>query len=357
MTINIAINGFGRIGRTVLRRLIEVGDASLGVVAINAGYPAETLAHLLRYDSVHGRFRRDVRAEDGRLIVDGRTVRLLSERDPARLPWGDLGVDIVVEATGQFTHREGAARHLEAGARRVLITAPGKNEDVTIVIGVNADDYEPSRHFIVSGASCTTNALAPIVKVLHEAFGVRTGLITTVHAVTNDQKVLDNPHKDLRRARTSGMSIIPTTTGAAKAVGKVLPELAGRLRGMALRVPTPNVSVVDLVAELETEVTPEAVNDAFRQAETGALRGILGVSEAPLVSVDFNGDDRSAIVDAPSTIALGRMVKVLAWYDNEWGYSARIVDLLALMARMAQGFGADDRQAAREQPKEAEALR
>lgn len=353
MTLRIAINGFGRIGRMVLRRIVEVGDARLEVVAVNATHPAETLAHLLTYDSVHGRFRRDVRAEDDSLVVDGRPIRLVADRDPARLPWKALDIDVVVEATGKFTDRSGAEKHLAAGARRVLITAPAKGEDVTLVYGVNEHRYDPARHRILSGASCTTNALAPVVKVLHEAFGVEAGLMTTVHAVTNDQKVLDNPHKDLRRARSSGQSIIPTTTGAAKAVGKVLPELAGRLTGLALRVPTPNVSVVDLVAELRRPATPEELLAAFEAAAAGPLQGILGVSKLPLVSVDFNGDDRSAIVDGPTLDAVGRMVKVMAWYDNEWGYSARIVDLLRLIADREAKGGRPAAERARPEPEAA----
>ncbi|MDN4594326.1 ArsJ-associated glyceraldehyde-3-phosphate dehydrogenase [Polycladomyces subterraneus] len=328
----IAINGFGRIGRAVFRNALN--HPELEVVAVNDLTDAKTLAHLLKYDSVHGKMDVSVEVTDEGFVVDGKTVRVIAERDPAQLPWGELGVDLVVESTGRFTKRDDAAKHLEAGAKKVIISAPAKNEDLTVVMGVNEDKYDPSAHQVISNASCTTNCLAPVVKVLHEQFGVRRGLMTTVHSYTNDQQILDLPHKDLRRARAAGMSIIPTTTGAAVAVAKVLPELAGKLNGFAMRVPTPNVSVVDFVAELEKEVTVEGVNEALRQAAEGKLKGILGYSDEPLVSRDFNGDTRSSIVDALSTMVLeGNMVKVVSWYDNEWGYSNRVVDLAAYIAK------------------------
>jgi glyceraldehyde 3-phosphate dehydrogenase len=328
----IAINGFGRIGRAVFRNALN--HPELEVVAVNDLTDAKTLAHLLKYDSVHGKLDASVEVTDEGFVVDGKTVRVIAERDPAQLPWGELGVDLVVESTGRFTKREDAAKHLEAGAKKVIISAPAKNEDLTVVMGVNEDKYDPATHQVISNASCTTNCLAPVVKVLHEQFGVRRGLMTTVHAYTNDQQILDLPHKDLRRARAAGMSIIPTTTGAAVAVAKVLPELAGKLNGFAMRVPTPNVSVVDFVAELGKEVTAEEVNEALRQAAEGKLKGILGYSDEPLVSRDFNGDTRSSIVDALSTMVLeGNMVKVVSWYDNEWGYSNRVVDLAAYIAK------------------------
>ncbi|WP_074950271.1 type I glyceraldehyde-3-phosphate dehydrogenase [Alicyclobacillus macrosporangiidus] len=333
MTIRMAINGFGRIGRMVYRRAVETGG--IDVVAVNGTADAQTLAHLLKYDSVHGRW--DVPVEftaDGWRAGDVET-RVFSTRDPSVLPWGDLGVDVVVEATGKFRTRETAGVHLSQGARKVIITAPAKtaaDADVTVVMGVNHDAYDPERHHIVSGASCTTNCLGPVVKVLHETFGIRRGLVTTVHSYTNDQKNLDNPHKDLRRARACAESIIPTSTGAAKAIGLVMPELQGKLNGIALRVPTPNVSIVDLVAELACPVTADEVNQALARAATTELAPFLGYTEEPLVSVDFNGDSRSAIVDGPSTLVMeGTTVKVLAWYDNEWGYSCRIVDLARLV--------------------------
>lgn len=342
--MKLAINGFGRIGRMVFRRLLE--EENLEIVAINASYPAETLAHLFQYDSVHGIYPASVRTGEDWFSVNGRRVRVIGERNPALLPWKRLGIDLVIEATGKFNHREGAALHLEAGAGRVLLTAPGKEEDVTIVMGVNEERFDPESHFIISNASCTTNALAPVVKVLHERFGVLSGFMTTVHAYTNDQKNLDNPHKDLRRARASSLSIIPTTTGAAKAIGKVLPELKGRLHGSALRVPTPNVSLVDLVVDVEVETTAEAVNEAFRRAAEGDLKGILQVSDAPLVSVDFNGNPHSAIVDSPSTMVMGNKVKVFAWYDNEWGYSCRVVDLIQyidVQSRKVEGIDENEK--------------
>ncbi|MEW9031879.1 MAG: ArsJ-associated glyceraldehyde-3-phosphate dehydrogenase [Planifilum fimeticola] len=328
----IGINGFGRIGRNVFRALMD--HPELEVVAVNDLTDAGTLAHLFKYDSVHGRLEADVEVTDEGFAVNGRPVKVLAERDPANLPWGELGVDLVVESTGRFRKREDAAKHLQGGAKKVIISAPAKDEDVTIVMGVNEDSYDPANHHVISNASCTTNCLAPVVKVLHQKFGVRRGLMTTVHSYTNDQQILDLPHKDLRRARAAGMSIIPTTTGAAAAVAKVLPELKGKLNGFAMRVPTPNVSVVDLVAELDREVTAEKVNEALRFAAEGDLKGILGYSDEPLVSKDFNGDPRSSIVDALSTMVMeGNMVKVVAWYDNEWGYSNRVVDLAAYIVK------------------------
>ncbi|PTQ54257.1 MAG: NAD-dependent glyceraldehyde-3-phosphate dehydrogenase [Hydrogenibacillus schlegelii] len=330
--VRVAINGFGRIGRLVFRAALR--HSTYEIVAVNDLADAEMLAHLLLYDSVHGRFPESVEVTADGFRAGGRNVRVTSERDPANLPWRDLGVDIVVESTGRFTNAEDARKHLQAGAKKVIISAPAKGEDVTVVLGVNESAYDPARHHILSNASCTTNALAPVAKVLHEAFTIRRGLMTTVHSVTNDQQILDLAHKDFRRARAAGLSIIPTTTGAARAVGKVLPELAGKLNGMAFRVPTPNVSVVDLVAEVEQDVTVEAVNAALAAAAEGPMKGILAVSHEPLVSRDFNGDPHSSIVDAPSTMVLdGRMVKVIAWYDNEWGYANRVADLVDIVVR------------------------
>lgn len=329
----VAINGFGRIGRNILRAARK-GNADFDFVAVNDLTDNETLAHLLRYDSVHGRYQGTVKATKDGLDVDGDLIRVLSEKDPARLPWKDLGVDIVFEGTGRFTTRDDAAKHIDGGARKVIITAPAKNEDITIVMGVNDDKYDPASHHVISNASCTTNCLAPVVKVLLESFGFRRGLMTTVHSYTNDQQILDLPHKDLRRARAAAISIIPTTTGAAKATALVLPQVKGRIDGMAMRVPTPDVSVIDLTAELETDVTVDQVNDAYRAAAAGAMKKILEVSDEPLVSVDYIGHPASSIVDLLSTFVIeDRMVKVMAWYDNEWGYSSRCVDLAAHIAR------------------------
>jgi len=334
MTLRVAINGFGRIGRNVVRSARQSGRTDVDFVAVNDLTDPETLAHLLRHDSVHGPYPGSVKASGKGLEVDGDEMRVLSERDPAKLPWKDLGVDIVVESTGIFRDRASAAKHLEAGARKVIISAPGKNEDITIVLGVNEDQYDPEKHDVISNASCTTNCLAPVVKVIVQELGFRRGLMTTVHSYTNDQQILDLPHKDLRRARAAAMSMIPTTTGAAKATGLVLPEVKGRIDGMSIRVPTPDVSLVDLVAEVEKDTTAEEVNAAFRAAAEGLLKGILGVSDEPLVSVDYTGDPRSSIVDALSTSVMdGRMVKVLSWYDNEWGYSSRVVDLVAFIGK------------------------
>jgi len=329
MPIRVAINGFGRIGRNVLRSAKQAGNTDIDFVAVNDLTDAATLAHLLKYDSVHGQYPGTVEVKDGGLVVDGDEVRVFSERDPAQLPWADLGIDIVIESTGHFSDRDGAAKHLTAGAKKVIISAPGKNEDITVVLGVNHDQYDADAHDVISNASCTTNCLAPVVKVLTESFGFRHGLMTTVHAYTNDQSILDLPHKDLRRARAAGLSMIPTTTGAAKATGLVLPAVAGRIDGMALRVPTADVSIVDLVAEVEKDTTAEEVNAAFREAAEGALKGVLDVSDEPLVSIDYQGNPFSSIVDSLSTSVMsGRMVKVLSWYDNEWGYSNRVVDLV-----------------------------
>jgi glyceraldehyde 3-phosphate dehydrogenase len=331
MKAKVAINGFGRIGRMVFRNVID--SENLEIVAVNASYPAETLAHLIKYDSNHGKFSGEVIPLEDGLLVNGKKVILLNSRDPKELPWKELDIDIVIEATGKFNSKEKASLHLEAGAKRVILTAPGKNEDVTIVMGVNEEMLDIENHFIISNASCTTNCLAPVVKVLDEAFGIENGLMTTVHAYTNDQKNIDNPHKDLRRARSCAQSIIPTTTGAAKALSLVLPHLKGKLHGMALRVPTPNVSLVDLVVDVKQDVTVEEVNEAFIRAANGPLQGILDFTTEPLVSIDFNTNPHSAIIDGLSTMVMeGRKVKVLAWYDNEWGYSCRVVDLANLVA-------------------------
>ncbi len=331
MSIRVGINGFGRIGRNVLRAAL--GDSDIEFVAVNDITSPDTLAHLLQYDSVLGNLSEPVSVEGSRLQVGRRSFDVLSERDPGALPWADLGVDVVVESTGLFTKRADASKHLAAGAKRVIITAPAKSPDLTLVLGVNDDSYDPAVHRIISNASCTTNCLAPVAKVLHDSFGFRRGWMTTVHAYTNDQKLLDLPHTDLRRARAAGLSMIPTTTGAAVAVGEVLPALKGKLDGIAMRVPTPNVSVVDLVAEVDRPATAEAVNEAFATAADGRLNGILQLSTAPLVSIDFRGNPHSSIVDAAYTNVMdGNLVKVLSWYDNEWGYSSRCVDLIKLLA-------------------------
>ncbi|AMA71797.1 MULTISPECIES: ArsJ-associated glyceraldehyde-3-phosphate dehydrogenase [Aneurinibacillus] len=333
--VKIGINGFGRIGRNVLR--VALQNPEVEVVGINDLTDAATLAHLFKYDSVHGTYHQNVRAEDNAIVIGDHSIKVSAERDPAKLPWKEWGVDIVVESTGRFTKREDAAKHLEAGAKKVIISAPAKNEDITIVLGVNEGTYDPEKHHVISNASCTTNCLAPLAKVLHRKFGIRRGLMTTVHSYTNDQQILDLPHKDMRRARAAGMSIIPTTTGAARAVALVLPELKGKLNGFAMRVPTPNVSVVDLVAELDKNVTVEEVNQALKAASENELEGILGYSEEPLVSRDYNGDPRSSIIDALSTMVIeDNMVKVVSWYDNEWGYSNRVVDLVNYVAQ--KGF-------------------
>ncbi|HEU0012761.1 MAG TPA: type I glyceraldehyde-3-phosphate dehydrogenase [Longimicrobium sp.] len=331
MPIRVAINGFGRIGRNVLRAAKQAGATDLDFVAVNDLTDTNTLAHLLRYDSVHGPYRGTVEARESSLVVDGDEVRVFAEKDPAALPWRDLGVDIVIESTGRFTKKADAAKHIEGGAKKVIISAPAKDEDITIVLGVNEDRYDSASHHVVSNASCTTNCLAPVVKVLLDEFGFRRGLMTTVHAYTNDQNILDLPHKDLRRARAAAMSMIPTTTGAAKATALVIPEVKGRIDGTAIRVPTPDVSVVDLTAELEKEVDARQVNDALRAAAEGRMKGILGYEEQELVSIDYTGNPHSSIVDAPSTNVVAGLVKVVAWYDNEWGYSNRCVDLARYM--------------------------
>jgi len=332
MSVKIGINGFGRIGRLVFRAALN--NPEVDVVAVNDLTDAGTLAHLLKYDSVHGIFDADVKAEGDNILVNGQQIKVTAVTDPASLPWAELGVQVAVESTGRFTKRDDAAKHLAAGAKKAVISAPGKDEDITIVMGVNDQKYDPANHHIISNASCTTNCLAPFAKVLHEKFGIVRGLMTTVHAYTNDQKILDLPHKDLRRARAAGMSMIPTTTGAAKAVALVLPELKGKLNGFAIRVPTPNVSAVDLVAELEKPASAEDVNAAFKAAADNELKGILQYCDEPLVSKDFNGNGHSSIVDALSTMVIeGTMVKVLAWYDNEWGYSNRIVDLIGFITK------------------------
>lgn len=330
MKLRVAINGFGRIGRMVFRKAVL--DPDLDIVAINASYTPETLSHLIKYDTVHGYFDEEVVPVKDGIQVNGKRIKLTSNRNPAELPWKELDIDVVVEATGKFRDREGAGLHLQAGAKKVVITAPGKDEDVTIVMGVNDEIYDHKKHHIISNASCTTNCLAPVAKVLQDSFGIESGFMTTVHAYTNDQKNLDNPHKDLRRARACAQSIIPTKTGAAKAIGVVIPELKGKLNGFALRVPTPNVSVVDLVVQLKRNVTVEEVNQALKEASEKQMAGYLQYCELPLVSTDFNGNSHSAIIDALSTMVIGDgQVKVLAWYDNEWGYSCRVVDLVKLV--------------------------
>ncbi len=332
--VKVGINGFGRIGRQVFKAIRDMYGDLLEVVAVNDITSPDILAHLLRYDSNYGRFDGTVEVQGSSLFVDGKEIRVFAEKDPASLPWKDLGVQLVVESTGVFTDATKAAAHLQAGARKVIITAPAKNEDITIVLGVNEDKYDPEKHHIVSNASCTTNSVAPVAKVLHDNFGIEYGFLTTVHAYTNDQRILDLPHKDLRRARAAALSIIPTTTGAAKAVALVIPELKGKFDGIALRVPTPTVSISDFVITLQKPVTRDEVNAAFKAAAEGRLKGILGYTEEPVVSVDFKGDSHSGIVDGSLTMVIGdRTVKVLVWYDNEWGYSVRVADLAALMAR------------------------
>lgn len=332
MAARIAINGFGRIGRMVLRAILQTGK-KLEVVAVNDLTDPKTLAHLFKYDSVHRRFPGTVTAEGEGICVNGKTIRVLSVKDPGQLPWKDLGVDIVLESTGLFTQREKAALHLEAGAKKVVVSAPAKGDDLTVVLGVNHGAYDPARHHVISNASCTTNCLVPVVKVLMDNFGFERGFMTTVHSYTNDQRILDLPHQDLRRARAAAMSIIPTTTGAAKATALVIPELKGKIDGIALRVPTPNVSVVELTCVVSKPTDAQAVNDAFRAAAEGPMRGILAVSDEPLVSSDYIGDFHSGVVDALSTQVIdGNLVHVTAWYDNEMGYSMRCADLLELVA-------------------------
>lgn len=332
MGTRVAINGFGRIGRCFLRA--SKGYQEFEVVAINDLTDAKTLAHLLKYDSVHGIFAADIKTGEGSITVDGREIKILAMTEPEKLPWKDLGVDIVIESTGRFTDKPSASKHLNAGAKWVIISAPAKEPDMTVCMGVNEETLDPKNHRIISNASCTTNCLAPVAKVIHNEFKIIKGLMTTIHSYTNDQRILDLPHKDLRRARAAAMNMIPTTTGAAKAVGLVLPDLKGKLNGLSIRVPTPNVSVVDLVAEVSKEVTVEEVNGALKKAAEGPMKGILQYSEEPLVSIDLNGNNHSAIVDSKLTMVLeGRMVKVLAWYDNEWGYSSRIRDLILYLIK------------------------
>jgi len=327
MGIRVGINGFGRIGRNVLRA--GVNKEGLEFVAVNDLTDAKTLAHLLKYDSVHGKLQNRVEAKGDSLLVDGKAMKVLALKDPGQLPWKDLGVDVVLESTGKFTDREGGSKHLQAGAKKVVISAPAKDPDVSVVLGVNEKDYNASKHNIISMGSCTTNCLAPIAKILVDEFGVEYGLMTTIHSYTNDQVILDFTHKDLRRARAAGMSMIPTTTGAATAISLVIPELKGKLDGMAIRVPTPNVSVVDLVVDLKKETTAEEVNRVLKSYADGKLKGILSFCEEPLVSIDFNGNPHSSIVDGPSTKVIGKkMVKILSWYDNEWGFSNRMVELM-----------------------------
>lgn len=332
MAVKVGINGFGRIGRNVLRAALK--NPNVEIVAVNDLTDANMLAHLLKYDSVHGKLQEEVTVDGEYLVVGGHKIKVLAERDPAALGWGDLGVEVVVESTGRFTKREDAAKHLEAGAKKVVISAPAKDEDITIVMGVNHEKYDAANHHVISNASCTTNCLAPFAKVLNDNFGIKRGMMTTVHSYTNDQQILDLPHKDYRRARAAAESIIPTTTGAAKAVSLVLPELKGKLNGGAMRVPTPNVSLVDLVAELEKDVTVEEINTALKAAADGELKGVLGYSEEPLVSKDYNGNPNSSTIDALSTMVMeGNMVKVISWYDNETGYSHRVVDLVDYIAQ------------------------
>jgi len=332
MSVRVGINGFGRIGRNIMRAAL--GDRTIDFVAVNDLTSAHTLAHLLKYDSVLGNLHARVETSDATITVDGKSFKVLSVKDPAQLPWSDLGVDVVFESTGLFTNRDAAAKHVTAGAKKVIVTAPAKGPDITVVLGVNDEKYDPAKHQIISNASCTTNCLAPVVKVLHQSFGIKSGWMTTIHSYTNDQVLLDLPHKDLRRARAAALSMIPTTTGAATAVGEVLPELKGKLDGFAMRVPTPNVSVVDLAANLNIDTTADEVNGKLKAAAEGALTGILAYSTDELVSIDFKGNANSSIVDAAYTKVMdGHFVKVLAWYDNEWGYSNRCVDLVRFVAK------------------------
>jgi glyceraldehyde 3-phosphate dehydrogenase len=333
MGIKVGINGFGRIGRPVFKIALEKFGEDAEIVLINDMTSPKTLAHLLKYDSTYGVYDGEVSATENSIIVNGKEIHISAESDPAKIKWGEYGVDVVIESTGRFTSKQAAMKHIEGGAKRVIISAPAKDEDITIVMGVNEHLYDPEKHIIISNASCTTNCLAPMAKVLHEKFGIVKGLMNTIHSYTNDQRILDQPHEDLRRSRAAALSIIPTTTGAAKAVALVLPELKGKLTGMSLRVPTPTVSVVDLVAELEREVTAEEVNSALKAASENELKGILEFCEEPLVSIDFKGSAYSSIIDALSTMVIqGNMVKVISWYDNEYGYSSRVVDLIKYIA-------------------------
>lgn len=333
MVTKIGINGFGRIGRLTLRAMKKYHPDDLEVVAVNDLADTRTNAHLLKWDSVYGRYPGEVSARDKAIMVDGQEIKVISERDPAAIPWKDLGVDIVIESTGVFTDATKAVAHRQGGAKKVIISAPAKNEDITVVLGVNQDDYDPAKHNVISNASCTTNGIAPPVKVLHDSFGITKGLMTTIHSYTNDQVVLDVVHKDIRRARAAALNMIPTTTGAAKAVTQVIPALLGKIHGMAFRVPTPTVSVIDFVCDLEREVTVEQVNETLKGAAKGPLNGILEYCEEELVSMDFKGNSHSSIIDGPGTMVIGdNMVKILAWYDNEWGYSTRLGDLAAYIA-------------------------
>ncbi|MBN2259786.1 MAG: type I glyceraldehyde-3-phosphate dehydrogenase [Clostridiales bacterium] len=334
MSIKVAINGFGRIGKTALRIYAERGNSEYEIVAVNGIRDAVNGARLFKYDSVFGKFQGDIEVKDGDFCINGKKVKVLNERDPEKWPWKELGVDLVIESTGKYLTRDQASLHLAAGAKKVIISAPAKDEDVTIVLGVNDEKYDAAKHNIISNASCTTNCLAPVAKVINDAFGIESGLMTTIHSYTNDQKILDGQHKDPRRARAAGVSMIPTTTGAAKAVALVIPELKGKFTGMAVRVPTPTVSLVDLVIKTEKTVTVESVNSALKSAADNELKGILGFCEEPLVSVDFKMDPRSSIVDGLSTLVMGdNMVKIISWYDNEWGYSERIVDLVEFVVK------------------------
>lgn len=334
MAIRVGINGFGRIGRQVVRAIRERHPNEIDVVAFNDLGDLNTMAHLFRYDSNYGRYPGTAEVKDGNLVVDGDVIKALAEKDPAALPWKDLGVDVVIESTGRFTDRDSASKHLAAGAKKVIISAPAKNEDITICLGVNEGAYDPAKHHIISNASCTTNCLAPAAKVVNDMFGITRALMTTIHSYTNDQQILDLPHKDLRRARAAALNMIPTTTGAAKAVSLVIPELKGKFDGFAIRVPTPTVSVVDFVADVEKPTTKEELIAAFDAAANGPLKGILGVSHEPLVSMDFKGDDRSSIIDAEFCQVIGgTLVKVVTWYDNEWGYSCRVADLVTLVGK------------------------
>ncbi len=335
MKIKVGINGFGRIGRNVLRIANEKSNNDFEIVAINARADAKTLAHLFKYDSCYGIFKEDVYVKnEDTIVVNNNEIKIFRYNNPEEIPWGEIGVDIVIESTGRFTKREDAKKHLAAGAKKVIITAPGKDEDKTIVMGVNENEYDNENHNIISNASCTTNCLAPFAKVIDKEFGIEKGLMTTIHAYTNDQQILDKTHKDLRRARAAGESMIPTTTGAAKAVSKVLPQLQGKLNGLAVRVPTPTVSLVDLVCTLKKETTVEEINQILKKASQGELKGILGYSEEPLVSIDYRGDSRSSIIDGLSTMSMGdKMFKIISWYDNEWGYSSRTVDLIEFIAQ------------------------
>src|SRR5450759_106071 len=336
MTTRIGINGFGRIGRQTMKAMLERHPRDLEVVAVNDLTDTKTNAHLLKYDSTYGHFPGEVEATEDSLIVNGHKIKVISQRDPAQIPWGDLGVELVIESTGLFTDAEKAAAHLRGGAKKVIISAPAKGEDLTIVLGVNDHMYDPAKHNIISNASCTTNCLAPAAKVLNDTFGIERGLMNTIHSYTNDQRILDQVHKDLRRARTAGANIIPTSTGAARALALVIPELKGRFDGMSLRVPTGTVSVFDLLATLRRETNKDEVNQAFKDAAAGALKGILDFTDEPLVSTDFRGDPHSSIIDGLSTMVIGNMVKVIAWYDNEWGYSCRVADLTHFIAQ--KGF-------------------